>query len=74
MCRVSGAQRRLRGARCWQEMDQPRACHAGDYDDEDGDGGGDGEHDGPEVLSAARHGQHDQPGQTNARQPEQELH
>ena len=51
-----------------------------DYEDEDcGGENGDGDcecdkYDGPEVLSAARHGQHDQPGQTNARQPEQELH
>ena len=46
-----------------------------DYEDKDDEDDCEcDEHDGPEVLSAARHGQHDQPGQTNARQPEQELH
>ena len=29
LCRVTGAQRRLRGARCGQEVDQPCSRHAG---------------------------------------------
>ena len=37
-----------------------------DDDDDDDDNDDDDE---PEVLSAARHAQHDQPGQTHARQP-----
>ena len=38
-------------------------------DDDDDDDEDDDDDDEPEVLSAARHAQHDQPGQTHARQP-----
>ena len=50
-----------------------------DYDDDDVDVDDDVDADGvdvddagcqPEVLSATRHAQHDEPGQTHARQPE----
>ena len=40
-----------------------------DDNDDDDDDDEDDNDDGPEVLSAARHAQHDQPGQTHARQP-----
>ena len=41
----------------------------GNHDDDDND-----DDDEPEVLSAARHAQHDQPGQTHARQPANDYH
>ena len=43
-------------------------------DDDDDDDEDDDDDDEPEVLSAARHAQHDQPGQTHARQPANDYH